>query len=124
MTATVSLAVHLHFRVLKQVAIPNPPKIFPSNLNIRGFGRMKKNFSTSIKYRKRRDELQHNVFLMLQETNKFREHQARELLIEILEKQNEEREKLINELEDKIQQTDALLLNENPSNATSMDESS
>ena len=74
--------------------------------------------------RKRRDELQHNVFLMLQETNKFREHQARELLIEILEKQNEEREKLIKELEDKIQQTDALLLDENSSNATSMDESS
>ena len=35
--------------------------------------------------RKQRDALCHNVFLMLQETNKFREHQARELLIEILE---------------------------------------
>jgi len=73
--------------------------------------------------KKRRDELQHNVFLMLQETNKFREHQSRELLIEILNEQNEEREKLIEELEDKIQQTDALLLDENPSHTISMDES-
>ena len=74
--------------------------------------------------RKRRDELQHNVFLMLQETNKFREHQSRELLIEILEKQNEEREKFIKELEDKIVQADALL-DEDPSNTipVSMDES-
>ena len=62
---------------------------------------------------------------MLQETNKFREHQSRELLIEILEKQNEEREKLILELEDRIQQTDALLQDENStSNTIAMDESS
>ena len=61
---------------------------------------------------------------MLQETNKFREHQSRELLIEILEKQNEEREKFIKELEDKIVQADALL-DEDPSNTipVSMDES-
>lgn len=70
--------------------------------------------------KKRRDELQHNVFLMLEETNKFREHQSRELLIEILEKQNEEREKLIEELEDKIAQSDALLV-EDPSNTIPMD---
>lgn len=75
-------------------------------------------------YRKQRDKLQHNVFLMLEETNKFREHQSRELLIEVLEKQNEEREKLIKELEDKIQQTNALLSHENASNTISMDESS
>ena len=73
--------------------------------------------------RKRRDELQHDVFLMLQETNKFREHQSRELLIEILEKQNEEREKFIKELEDKIGKADALLVDEDPSNTISMDES-
>eukprot|EP00536_Pseudo-nitzschia_multiseries_P003992 jgi/Psemu1/253135/estExt_Genewise1Plus.C_640022 len=72
--------------------------------------------------KKRRDELQHNVFLMLEETNKFREHQSRELLIEILEKQNEEREKLIKELEGKIAQADALLA-EDPSNTIPMDES-
>jgi len=80
-------------------------------------------FESTHDNRKRRDELQHNVFLMLQETNKFREHQSRELLIEILEKQNEEREKLIQELQDKIQQADALLGN-TASNTISMDESS
>uniref|UniRef100_A0A7S0UN00 Mediator of RNA polymerase II transcription subunit 7 n=1 Tax=Pseudo-nitzschia delicatissima TaxID=44447 RepID=A0A7S0UN00_9STRA len=73
--------------------------------------------------KKRRDELQHDVFLMLQETNKFREHQSRELLIEILEKQNEEREKLIQDLEEKIQQADELLGN-TAFNTISMDESS
>jgi len=59
--------------------------------------------------KKRRDELQHNVFLMLQETNKFREHQSRELLIEILERQNEERERLVRELEERIRQSKELL---------------
>lgn len=73
-------------------------------------------------HRKRRDELQHNVFLMLEETNKFREHQSRELLIEILEKQNEGREKLILELEDRIVQVHALL-DKDRSNTVSMDES-
>mmetsp|Transcript_5746 Transcript_5746/g.14359 ORF Transcript_5746/g.14359 Transcript_5746/m.14359 type:complete len:227 (-) Transcript_5746:299-979(-) len=73
--------------------------------------------------KKRRDELQHNVFLMLQETNKFREHQSRELLIEILEKQNSEREKLIKELEDKIEQSEALLMDANSSKLVAMDES-
>lgn len=34
-----------------------------------------------------RDELSHNVLLMLHECNKFREHQAREILIETLENQ-------------------------------------
>lgn len=38
-----------------------------------------------------RDELSHNLFLMLQECNKFREHQARELLIETLELQLQRR---------------------------------
>lgn len=38
-----------------------------------------------------RDELSHNIFLMLQECNKFREHQAREILIETLERQLERR---------------------------------
>ena len=61
------------------------------------------------KYRKRRDELSHNVFLMLQETNKFREHQSREILIEILEKQLAERQALLEELEDGIERADSLL---------------
>ena len=46
---------------------------------------------------------------MLQETNKFREHQARELVIEMLEKQLDERNKLLRELDDGIEQTDRLL---------------
>jgi len=70
--------------------------------------------------KKRRDELSHNVFLMLQETNKFREHQSRELLIEILEKQLEQREKFIFELEEKIAKADALL--DDDSLDTTMDE--
>ena len=60
-------------------------------------------------FRETRDELSHNIFLMLQETNKFREHQAREILIEILEKQLGEREKLLKELEEGIERTDSLL---------------
>ena len=59
--------------------------------------------------KKVRDELSHNVFLMLEETNKFREHQARELVIEMLEKQLEERNKLLRELDDGIEQADKLL---------------
>ena len=45
-----------------------------------------------IENKKSRDELSHNIFLMLQECNKFREHQAREILIETLERQLERRE--------------------------------
>ena len=46
---------------------------------------------------------------MLQETNKFREHQAREILIDILEKQLSERQKLLKELDDDIGRADTLL---------------
>jgi len=73
--------------------------------------------------KRRRDEMSHNVFLMLQETNKFREHQSRELLIEILEKQLEKREKFIDELEGKISKADALLLDENSLKTIEIDES-
>lgn len=59
--------------------------------------------------RKSRDELSHNIFLMLQETNKFREHQSRELLIELLEQQLQERRKLAEDLEAKVARADALL---------------
>ena len=45
-----------------------------------------------------RDDLTHHIFLMLQECNKFREHQARETLIELLEQQLAERKKLVHEL--------------------------
>lgn len=60
-------------------------------------------------HRKTRDELSHNVFLMLQECNKFREHQARELLIELLEKQLTERQKLLKEFQSNIAKADSLL---------------
>eukprot|EP00980_Cylindrotheca_fusiformis_P029631 scaffold23625_cov137-Cylindrotheca_fusiformis.AAC.16 len=46
---------------------------------------------------------------MLQETNKFREHQAREILIEVLEKQLAEREGLLKELQAGIESADSLL---------------
>jgi hypothetical protein len=56
---------------------------------------------------------------MLQETNKFREHQAREILIELLEKQLSERQKLLTEVEEGIARADDLLGGEVP---TTMDE--
>lgn len=59
--------------------------------------------------KKTRDELSHNIFLMLQECNKFREHQAREILIELLEKQLQHRKMLIQELQEGMVQADALL---------------
>eukprot|EP00522_Entomoneis_paludosa_P012728 CAMPEP_0172439072 /NCGR_PEP_ID=MMETSP1065-20121228/175_1 /TAXON_ID=265537 /ORGANISM="Amphiprora paludosa, Strain CCMP125" /LENGTH=221 /DNA_ID=CAMNT_0013187699 /DNA_START=82 /DNA_END=747 /DNA_ORIENTATION=- len=59
--------------------------------------------------KKTRDELSHNVFLMLQECNKFREHQARETLIELLEKQLEGRKVLLGELQTTISEADELL---------------
>jgi hypothetical protein len=46
---------------------------------------------------------------MLQETNKFREHQAREILIEVLERQLVERQSLFKELEEGIERADELL---------------
>jgi predicted RNase H-like nuclease (RuvC/YqgF family) len=63
---------------------------------------------------------------MLQETNKFREHQSREILIEILELELRERQKLIEELERKVAQADLLLPDETTDGnqvATPMDES-
>jgi hypothetical protein len=46
---------------------------------------------------------------MLQECNKFREHQAREILIELLEEQLSVRKALLQELQENIDQADALL---------------
>lgn len=60
--------------------------------------------------KKTRDELSDNVFLMLQECNKFREHQARETLIDLLERQLEARKLLLVELQESIAEADALLL--------------
>jgi MED7 protein len=47
---------------------------------------------------------------MLQECNKFREHQARELLIELLEEQLAMRRKLVQELRVVIAKAEAVLL--------------
>jgi MED7 protein len=49
---------------------------------------------------------------MLQECNKFREHQARELLIELLEHQLAQRKKLVRELQQNIAKADELLPDE------------
>jgi hypothetical protein len=53
--------------------------------------------------------MSHNIFLMLQECNKFREHQAREVLIELMEKQLKERRGLLKELQLDIARADELL---------------
>ena len=53
--------------------------------------------------------MSHNVFLMLQECNKFREHQARENLIELLEEQLRARKTAIGELREQIDKANTLL---------------
>ena len=59
--------------------------------------------------RKLRDELSHNLFLMLQECNKFREHQAREILITTLEEQLECRREGLATLKKQIGEADDAL---------------
>lgn len=63
--------------------------------------------------RKQRDELSHNVFLMIQECNKFREHQAREILIDLFEKELEQRIEILAKLRDQVAHADELLSNIN-----------
>ena len=60
--------------------------------------------------RKLRDELSHNLFLMLQECNKFREHQAREILIGTLEQQLERKKKGLELLQKQIGEADDALV--------------
>ena len=59
--------------------------------------------------RKLRDELSHNLFLMLQECNKFREHQAREILIDTLDQQLERRKEGLALLKSQIGEADEAL---------------
>lgn len=73
--------------------------------------------------KKQRDELSHNVFLMIQEANKFREHQSREILIQLLDQQLAERQKLIAEMQGRIDQADALLRSSPGDGSEAMDES-
>ena len=63
-----------------------------------------------LEHKKVRDELSHNIFLMLQECNKFREHQAREVLIDTLEGQLKERREALEELKREIASTDEALV--------------
>ena len=53
--------------------------------------------------------MSHNVFLMLQECNKFREHQAREILIDLLEKEQQDRKRIIENLRSQVAEADELL---------------
>mmetsp|Transcript_18793 Transcript_18793/g.26463 ORF Transcript_18793/g.26463 Transcript_18793/m.26463 type:complete len:109 (+) Transcript_18793:603-929(+) len=77
---------------------------------ITGFIKLVDDLVTNPKENKKcRDELSHNIFLMLQECNKFREHQAREILIETLEKQLEERTSTIDLLKKQISNSDSIL---------------
>ena len=82
--------------------------------NVKGFNRsvlqgflklLTKMVDDPIENKKSRDalrELSHNIFLMLQECNKFREHQARELLICTLEQQLKRREEGLELLREQI----------------------
>ena len=49
------------------------------------------------------------TFLMLQECNKFREHQAREVLINLLEKELEGRKKALAILKEQVHRADDIL---------------
>ena len=57
--------------------------------------------------------MSHKVFLMLQESNKFREHQAREILIDLFEKELEQRMEILAKLRDQVAHADELLSNIN-----------
>lgn len=46
---------------------------------------------------------------MLQECNKFREHQAREILIELLEKQLKSRQDVLKDLKEELNKADEIL---------------
>lgn len=59
--------------------------------------------------RKTRDEMSHNILLMLEECNKFREHQSREILIELLQDQLVQRKKLLEELKRESDAAEKLL---------------
>jgi len=56
-----------------------------------------------------RDLLLKNIELMLKECNKFREHQAREILIHTLETQLQDRQTALDELNHQIEQSDCAL---------------
>mmetsp|Transcript_59397 Transcript_59397/g.69433 ORF Transcript_59397/g.69433 Transcript_59397/m.69433 type:complete len:172 (+) Transcript_59397:256-771(+) len=53
--------------------------------------------------KKCRDEVSHNLFLMIQECNKFREHQSREILIEMLESHLKIRQDALSNLKSEVE---------------------
>ena len=59
--------------------------------------------------KKTREEISNKVYLMLQECNKFREMQSREILIDILEKQLLDRRDAIAKLKQEIETVDVYL---------------
>ena len=56
-----------------------------------------------------RDEVSENLMQMMVESNKFRSHQAREILIEVLESQLEKKKRVLKSLKSLVQETDTLL---------------
>jgi len=53
--------------------------------------------------RSTREDLGQNIFQLLLECNKFREHQARETMIELLQAQLRKRQELLQEINEKIE---------------------
>jgi len=81
---------------------------------VQGFvGLVKDLVHRPVENKKRRDELSHNTFLMLQECNKFREHQAREMLIELLEEQLDQRREVLAGLQAEILKANEVLESKN-----------
>lgn len=97
-------------RIVDECANPKEVQLRLSQLNketLQGFvtlvGELVNNPESHLKSR---DILLNNIELMLKESNKFREHQAREILIESLEQQLKDRNSALNELKVLIQNTD------------------
>ena len=65
--------------------------------------------SRPLENKKTREEISHKVYLMLQECNVLREHQGREILINILERQLSDRRNAIAKLKQEIEEADVHL---------------
>lgn len=80
-----------------------------NNKVLGGFVELVRELVTALANQKCRDQLAHHIFLMLQECNKFREHQAREILIECLEEQQRIKKEAVTLLKKKIVDSNASL---------------
>lgn len=56
-----------------------------------------------------REEISQNLCLMIQECNKYRDHQGRELLIKTLEEQLEKRNNILRDVNNEIRNAENLL---------------